>query len=204
MFSHTAPPICAKNLSNYLSSGKPYLITYLCLVLTDCSHCFLLIKKPDDLSAKLCVSHRGRVFFQTTSAQFVQFIHHCTVAHSPWALWGWACLLQHLARELLSLQGCRSLLGFPGALVIPIKKNKKKQTNCHLNRGNLWQWKALAEEPEATLLLIFKAGSVFLQNIKLLSQQKGKYLALALNCWRVLTVTQSQPLSCKHSIFNHI
>lgn len=62
VFSHTAPPICAKNLSNYLSSGKPYLIIYLCLGLTDCSHCFLFIQQPDDLSAKLCVSLCSKFF----------------------------------------------------------------------------------------------------------------------------------------------
>lgn len=92
VFSHTTPPICAKNLSNYLSSGKPYLIIFLCFALTDCSHCFLLTKQPADLSA---VS-----FFQITSAQFVQFIRRCTVACGLWALWGWTCFLQHLAREL--------------------------------------------------------------------------------------------------------
>lgn len=62
VFSHTAPPLCAKNLSNYLSSGKPCLIIYLCLELTDCSRFFLFIKQPADLSAKLCVSQCSKLF----------------------------------------------------------------------------------------------------------------------------------------------
>lgn len=104
VFSHTAPPICAKNLSNYLSSGKPYLIIYSCLVLTDCSHCFLFLKQPADLSAKLCASHCSKFFPN----------HICLVWPSPPSPHpgtrtvsspSWTCLLQHLARELQTLTG---------------------------------------------------------------------------------------------------
>lgn len=93
--------------------------------------------------------------------------------HSPGALWGWTCLLQHLARELLSPKGCRSYLGFPGTLLISIKNQPAK-------RVNLWQCRAWAEELETTHILIFRAGSSFLQNIKLSSQRKGEHLALEL------------------------
>lgn len=54
--------ICAKNLSNYPSSGKPYLIIFLCFALAVCSRCFLLIKQPADLSAKLSVPHCSKCF----------------------------------------------------------------------------------------------------------------------------------------------
>lgn len=41
----------------------------------------------------------------------------------------------------------------------------------------------------ATHVLIFKAGSVFPNNIKLLSQWKGKYLEPAINSWQALILT---------------
>lgn len=52
VFSHTAPPTCAKNLSNYLPSGKPCLTISSSSVLADCSLCCPSIQQPADLSVK--------------------------------------------------------------------------------------------------------------------------------------------------------
>ena len=79
------------------------------------------------------------------------------------------------------LHRAAALAGIPGALVILIKRNK-----LPTKWGESAQQKALVE---ATHILIFKAGSVFPKTIKLLSQQKGKYLELAVNSWQALILT---------------
>lgn len=67
VFSHTAPPTCAKNLSNYLSSGKPCLIISSSLQTVPIAVC-------QSSSQLTFLSNTIESFLQTTSAQFVQLL----------------------------------------------------------------------------------------------------------------------------------